>query len=526
MVLTLYAAFGKRVLNAAELAVTSGMPNDPKLASPTLPVSRADFARLLWCAPFAVMLSLLVIEAALSAATTYLVIQTSRDVANDEFKLSDLGWILAVQASAYVVGAVSWVFAEQAGFGAFGRFMHRFAKHNKTRTLLFNAKDAREAVEPFLTGEVFHIFFELMYELESDLKLVLLLIFNAIVLGLEIDAQLPVAYALIFVICMALQYGLRHRVTAAYLGNQQRTNKLTAHTYTAWDNVFSGNRYNYGVWNREFKARLRAALKAQITAIVTREGLSSASGVISLVIVFAAIALIAAQNHGDTAVLIALAATLPRQIDLAHSVLGLAEGWNDLLAIWTRIGGAVDHFSPEADAAFARRIKFKSLRLTDAKADEKKPLAANDLPTLLSVLHAMQNGRINVRGGNGSGKSSLLVALKNELGGQAYFWPTTDKLAFKFPKVIAQEEAVPEVVIDDDADAIDEPPPIQKFGFSAGEWQIKTLEEIVANTASRYYFLDEWDANLDASNKARAEALIASLAARAVVVEISHRDAA
>ena len=490
-----------------------------------LALSRADFARLLWCAPFVVMLSLLVIEAALSAATTYLVIQTSRDVANDAFKLSDLGWILAVQASAYIVGAVSWVFAEQAGFGAFGRFMHRFAKHNKSRTLLFNAKDAREAVEPFLTGEVFHIFFELMYELESDLKLVLLLIFNAIVLGLEIDAQLPVAYALIFVICMALQYGLRHRVSAAYLGNQQRTNQLTAHTYTAWDNVFSGNRYNYGVWNREFKARLRAALKAQIHAIVTREGLSSASGVISLVIVFAAIALIAAQNHGDTAVLIALAATLPRQIDLAHSVLSLAEGWNDLLAIWTRIGGAVEHFSPAADASFARRIKFKSLQLTESSAQDRQALAAKDLPALLNVLRAMQSGRINVRGGNGSGKSSLLTALKSELGGQAYFWPTTDKLAFKFPKAIAQKKAVPEVVVDDEGDAIDEAPPIQKFGFSAGEWQIKTLEEIVANTTARYYFLDEWDANLDASNKSRAETLIASLAARSVVVEISHRDA-
>ena len=79
---------------------------------------------------------------------------------------------------------------------------------------------------------------------------------------------------------------------------------------------------------------------------------------------------------------------------------------------------------------------------------------------------------------------------------------------------------------DEDADEIDAPPPIQKFGFSAGEWQIRTLEEIVANTNARYYFLDEWDANFDAGNKARAEALIAALAARAVVVEISHRDAA
>ena len=36
--------------------------------------------------------------------------------------------------------------------------------------------------------------------------------------------------------------------------------------------------------------------------------------------------------------------------------------------------------------------------------------------------------------------------------------------------------------------------------------------------------LDEWDANLDATNRAAADALVETLARRARVVEISHRD--
>ena len=56
-------------------------------------------------------------------------------------------------------------------------------------------KQQRETVEPFLTNETFHIFFELMYELEADLKLFFGLIFNSLVLGFAIDAGLPVAYA-------------------------------------------------------------------------------------------------------------------------------------------------------------------------------------------------------------------------------------------------------------------------------------------------------------------------------------------
>ena len=494
------------------------------LTTSRLALTRYQLARLLWCGPFVVMLMLLVVEAMLSAATTWLVIQAGRDVINDEFLVKDLGLILGCQVSSYIVGAVSWVFAEQAGFGAFGRYMHRFAQFNKGRTLLLGDKDARAAAEPFLTNEVFHIFFELMYELESALKLFLLLIFNAIVFGVEIDAGLPVAYALVFAVCMGLQYGMRKRVSAVYLANQRFTNRMTAQTYTAWDNILSGNRYNYRVWNRVFKQRLREALRAQINAITLREGLSSAAGVVSLVIIFATIALIALQNKDDPAILIALAATLPRQIDLAHSMLSLSEGWNDLIAIWARIGGAVEHFSPTSDAGFTKRIKFGALKLTQSNPDKKAvPMAARDMGALLATLPAMSQGRINVRGGNGAGKSSMLAWLKSELGSQAYFWPTTDRLAFEFSQAAASR--VPDASDDDETEDEGETPIAQRLGFSAGEWQIATLEEIVAKTHARYYFLDEWDANLDAANKAKAEALIEQLAARAVVVEISHRDA-
>jgi ABC-type transport system involved in cytochrome bd biosynthesis fused ATPase/permease subunit len=64
----------------------------------------------------------------------------------------------------------------------------------------------------------------------------------------------------------------------------------------------------------------------------------------------------------------------------------------------------------------------------------------------------------------------------------------------------------------------------KKLGFSSGERQLKSLQEIVDATRAQIYLLDEWDANLDAANKATADALVDKLAARARVVEISHRD--
>ena len=55
---------------------------------------------------------------------------------------------------------------------------------------------------------------------------------------------------------------------------------------------------------------------------------------------------------------------------------------------------------------------------------------------------------------------------------------------------------------------------------------MQSLQEIVNHTEAPIYLLDEWDANLDKRNRAAAEELIEALAARARVVEISHRDRA
>jgi ABC-type bacteriocin/lantibiotic exporter with double-glycine peptidase domain len=402
--------------------------------------------------------------------------------------------------------------------------MMRFARDNKKYANLLGNKDVRETVEPFLTNETFHIFFELMYELEADLKLFFGLIFNSIVLGFAIDAGLPIAYAVVFAILMCLQWWVRKPIANAYLNNQRQTNRLTAHTYNAWDNIFSGNRYNFRLWHAGFKLRLRNALDAQIRAIMAREGLSTVSGIIALGVVFGYIVIIAARDVGDMALLIGLAATLPRQIELSHDVHGLVTGWNDLLAVWTRIGGACNTMHPEPDAGFDERIQFDRLSLTLQLPAGGVTLPCDTLAQAQQLIHQQRSGRILVRGSNGAGKSTLLAALKTKLGAQAFYWPTADSLTFAFAKGDAGAPSTD----DDDDDECDEggedSQALNKNGFSSGERQLKSLQEIADHTHASVYLLDEWDANLDASNRAQAESLVEKIAAKALVVEISHRD--
>jgi hypothetical protein len=482
-------------------------------------ISRVELASYLLCPSLFVMVALMVAEAMLAAATTWLVINAGFKVANGHFLLNDLIWILTAQSASYVAGVISWIFAERAGYRGFGQFMLRFARENRGKIKLFGDKPAREQVEPFLTGETFQCFFNLIYELEFTLKLFLGLVFNALVLGAEIDVSLPFAYIGAFAALLLMQWALQKPIARTYLENQRMNNRVTAQGYTAWDNVFSGNGYNLRLWLAGFKSRLREALTAQIRAIVAREGMSAMSGIVSLAIVFATITVVAVRHVGDVALLIALATTLPRQMEMTYELHLLATGWNDFIAIWTRFGGVAANMLPQPEAAFDSRIKFDRLVLREGD-DANVVSSVNDA---LRIVQARPTGRINVRGGNGAGKSSLLSSLKTELRRRAFYLPASDRLAFKFTGGVVPVDVEGD---DDDEVVVVAETMDKKLGFSTGERQLKSLEEIVNATDARVYLLDEWDANLDAANKAKADALVEALARRARVVEISHRDRA
>jgi ABC-type bacteriocin/lantibiotic exporter with double-glycine peptidase domain len=497
-----------------------------------LPFTRTEFFKLLLCTPFFMMGGLLLVGAALSAATTWLVIQAGRAVANEEFNAIWFVWIVVAQSSAYLISAISWIFAEQAGFGAFGRYMLKFAGINRYTTTLLADPVVRERVEPFLSSETFHLIFDLIYELEDDLKLFFGVVMNSIVLGMEIDAGLPIAFGLVMVILLGMQWKLRKPVSRAYLENQRMTNRMRAQSFTAWDNIFTGNRYNFRVWSRIFKERLRDALKAQIKAILIREGLSTAGGIIGLSVVFATMAWIAAKDTGNTHLLIALAATLPRQIEMTNDIHSLASGWNDLVAIWTKAGGVAENVVLEPDPDFNRRIKFDRVVLSEGERTH----ICHDLPAAVALIRAQQNGIITVRGRNGAGKSTLLAALKAELQKTAFYLPTADRLSFEFlqtriakaQQAIIEEHAREQDDEEDEDSGAEELAAVEsdnkRLGFSSGERQIEVLTEVANYTAAPIYLLDEWDANLDPGNRERAAALVEQLAARARVVEISHRD--
>jgi hypothetical protein len=77
------------------------------------------------------MVALMVVEAMLAAATTWLVINAGFKIASGYFLLNDLIWILTAQSASYVAGVISWIFAERAGYQFMLRFRAREPGHGQ-----------------------------------------------------------------------------------------------------------------------------------------------------------------------------------------------------------------------------------------------------------------------------------------------------------------------------------------------------------------------------------------------------------
>ena len=291
------------------------------------------------------------------------------------------------------------------------------------------------------------------------------------------------------------------------------TNRMTAQGYTAWDNVFAGNRYNLRLWLGGFKGKLRDGLDAQIRAIMTKEGLSAASGIIGLAIVFAAMAAVAVRDAGNMEVLIALAATLPRQIDMTSDIHSFTSGWNDLLAGWARMTGVADNMHPEPDPRLRRPHQARPA----GAARRRQRRAPRSLDEAMQLILRQPTGRINVRGPNGAGKSTLLTSLKSAVKARAYYWPTADRLAFAF------SHGQDEVETDEDGDPIEAGEP-KSPAISSGERQLQRCGRSCGTPTHRSICSTNGMPISIPNNRAAADALVEELARRARVVEISHRD--
>ena len=191
--------------------------------------------------------------------------------------------------------------------------------------------------------------------------------------------------------------------------------------------------------------------------------------------------------------IIALAIVLPRLTETLLDISNLMAHLTDYLALRGRVtwlNGALAMKRSE----LVSRCDFGALKLRRKEDRQWNLLTITSLDEAATAIS--KPGRYALSGGNGAGKTSLLLLLKMRAAGRAFYLPAQAPL---FPS--------------------------GKRGASTGQVRRRDLHRSFALFRDRVetFLLDEWDASLDAENRDSMSAILDDLAKSHAVVEVSHR---
>lgn len=198
----------------------------------------------------------------------------------------------------------------------------------------------------------------------------------------------------------------------------------------------------------------------------------------------------------DVADIIALAIVLPRLTETLLDISNLMAHFTDYLALkgrvtWLNSALAVDH------AELASRCDFTALKLMRKEDGQWHRLAIASVGEAEAAVATP--GRYLLSGGNGAGKTSLLLLLKLRAAGRAFYLPAQAPLY-----------------------------PSAKRSASTGQARRRDLLRSFALFHGKVetFLLDEWDSSLDAENRDSLSRKLDDLARSHAVVEVSHRGGA
>ncbi len=416
-------------------------------------------------------IALLFLQQTIVASSTVWMARLAERIASGAPVTGPLLLVLASLLLPYVPGALllleleRWTFATQARFFDVltRRLFHRpalWSNRDKERDLVaLYAKEGPRTVEDF--GRY-------LYEVAAKSLNVL---FNVAVISFVADARFVVVYVVsLGLAALAIRLQAARNEALAHSAEKQRMH-FTGVLVDFWDNVTLGNAYNREVWTARFRTSFEAAKRTVLRAEGFQQTVSIAIALLTYGPVFALLVGTLAFGDLSRAQALAIVVVIPR----TFQILNYSQ---ELLA------------SLASFSTFRGRVRLLQEGLSNL---DDTTVGRIDFPAL-AVQHLGK--RTIIRGPNGSGKTSILLQLKERFGSSAFYLPAEHHLAFA-----RAGEAQ-----------------------STGERAASALEEIIAKSNVKLLLLDEWDANLDPRNIEALERQIEKAAHSGLeVVEVRHR---
>lgn len=410
----------------------------------------------------------------------------------------------------YIPACVAFILKTEWKQEAQRSFINAFVSVNRNNIGEWNNKTLKEEKLSLLTTEgpaALHALIDYVWDLFTW---VLSVVLNIMFLSVVVEPLFMVSYSfsvVLVVIMMKLQRKTQKNLTQKALAARV---DLCQSLLTAWDNILLGNHYNFKLWDERTTQKLNRCLSRNIALERFDQVLAIFAALITALPSLFVIIYFVLEYKTDLVRLSSFVVVLPILFTIltyTYQTISLGFRWGlhkaKLMSIYKSIQATDD-----AHHLLVQKIKWDKIMATLSKESEDELLRGTDNLKHISLKNprfidshtdllnqTSRNGRLTLRGENGSGKSTALMLIKNALAGRAFFLPTHNQLSFFN----------------------------ETNKYSTGESLKKRLFEILEKVDADVLLLDEWDANLDKENQESLSQLIDKIAEKKCVIEVRHR---
>jgi len=395
----------------------------------------------------------------------------------------------------YLPGAFALIEITKAQAKIVVNYVQEFAQRYPGKIVEWSNRQQRSKKSSILSGEAYPTltsYVDYLYHLSSS---ALNVFFNLLALSILVDASLVLSYGCgIFLASLLLYFQKRSKERLSLKAQQSRIRWISL-LLLAWDNILLNNSYNFRIWNHKSLERGKRLIGKAVQLGTFSQFVSIA---MAFALIFPSIILVIylAYTHiHDLPFLAVLVVVLPRLFQVltfSYELLFLVADLPMQKAKLKTVLALLDDSENKEEAQdMLDRIDWEKIDVVSHEPMIKQ--AKIEPKELLQALPA--TGRMTLHGENGSGKTSLLLAMKIKHGKDAFYLPSKHELLFMHERRQA----------------------------STGQLSRQILEELASNIEAPVILLDEWDANLDRKNKQEISSLIDTLALNRCVVEVLHQ---
>ncbi len=440
---------------------------------------------------YLMILCILILQAIFASSTLWIAKLSQAVVLKQDLSL----WLFLFIVSLFLIyiPAPGTVYLQsKATFSSFNKYVDIFTAAFKGRAQLRTNIGFKQERQPYLNNEAWLVITEFVGFILNVFTTLFNIVFNIAILGFIIDKSLIFAYAITIPLITIAIKSLKPLVTSSAKQAQADRTAMMQSLLPAWDSILIGNQLNMHLWKNHFGDKQQNANKSALKSVLFSELTTIISMFLILFPVVGTWVWLIYQNISNEVFLSMLIATFPRQIiTIFHvsAIVAYASRWNSLK---TRLEGL------KSALLIPDPIPVGTIAWNRIKAEKDNTFINIDsINSLQAITQDYSPGRTTLRGDNGTGKSSLLALIKEQLSEKAFLLPPHSDMFFAFSS---------------------------DKSLSTGEKIRESLDEIKKSGKFQLLLLDEWDANLDKNHIVNISEKLNELAKEICIIEVRHRS--